>query len=87
MTRFTIRDLRQRWPEVEKAVGEEDEVVITRDGKPIAKVMRFEEPTQQRRRFDPEKHIAKMKRILGGKTFPNIDESLQRSRASRFGPK
>lgn len=84
MTTFTIRDLRQRWPAVEKAVEEEDAVVITRDGKPVATVTRYEEATHERPRFDPEKHIAKMKRILGGKTFPSIDESLQKSRASRF---
>lgn len=87
MTTFTIRELRQRWPEIEKAVGEEDEVLITRDGKPIAKVLRYEEPIEKRSRFNPEKHIAKMKKIVGGKTFPSIDESLQKSRASRFPSK
>lgn len=84
MTTFTIRDLRQRWPEIEKVVAEEEEVLITRDGKPVAKVTRYEEPAKKRPRFDPEKHLARMKKFWGGKVLPSSDERLARSRADRF---
>ena len=83
MTTFTVRDLRQRWPAVEKAVEEEDEVVITRDGKPVAKVSRYQEPEKKRRRFDPEKHLAKMRKFWGGKTLPSFEKRLIESRNDR----
>ena len=37
MKPITIRDLRQRWPEAEAALKVEDEIIITRDSKPVAK--------------------------------------------------
>ena len=41
MKTITIRDLRQRWPETEAALQVEDEILITRDSKPVAKLVRF----------------------------------------------
>ena len=32
-------DLRQRWPETEKALQKEHEILITRDSKPVAKLV------------------------------------------------
>jgi prevent-host-death family protein len=84
MATFTIRDLRQRWPVIEKAVAEAEEVVITRDGKPVAKLMRYEEPTKKRSRFNPEKHLEKMKRFWGGKMLRSSDERLAESRKDRW---
>lgn len=85
VTTFTIRDLRQRWPVIEKAVEQQDEVVITRDGKPVVKLTRYEEPTEKRPRFNPEKHLAKMRKILGGtKLRYSIEERLIESRADRW---
>jgi len=37
---ITIRDLRLRWPETEQALKVEREMIITRDGRPIAKLVR-----------------------------------------------
>jgi antitoxin (DNA-binding transcriptional repressor) of toxin-antitoxin stability system len=84
MMSLTIRDLRQRWPEAEKALEIEDEILITRDGKPVAKLTRYSEPAKKRRRFDPVKHLAKMKQMMGGKVFPSIDGALRESRKDRF---
>ena len=36
MKTITIRDLRQRWPDAEAALKVEDEILITRDAKPVA---------------------------------------------------
>ena len=63
----------------------EEEILITRDGKPVAKLMRYSEPVQKRSRFDPEKHLAKMRKILGGtKLRYSMEERLKKSRADRF---
>jgi antitoxin (DNA-binding transcriptional repressor) of toxin-antitoxin stability system len=85
MTTFTIRDLRQRWPVIEKAVEEGDEVVVTRDGKPVVKLTRYEAAAKRRPRFNPKKHLAKMRKILGGtKLRYSIEERLIKSRADRW---
>ena len=39
MKTITIRDLRQRWPEAEAALQLENEILITRDSKPVAKLV------------------------------------------------
>ena len=39
MKTITIRDLRQRWPEVEAVLQAEDEIIVTRDSKPVAKLV------------------------------------------------
>ena len=85
MTTLTIRDLRQRWPEAERALESEEEIVITRDGKAVAKLVRFSEPSKQRPRFDPRKHLQQMKKVLADKTLPSIDRALAARRSDRFG--
>ena len=39
MKTVTVRDLRQRWPETERALQTEAEIVVTRDSKPVAKLV------------------------------------------------
>jgi antitoxin (DNA-binding transcriptional repressor) of toxin-antitoxin stability system len=56
MKTITVRDVRQRWPEAERSLAEEGEIVITRDGKPVARLLPVEEELQPRKRFDPEEH-------------------------------
>jgi antitoxin (DNA-binding transcriptional repressor) of toxin-antitoxin stability system len=84
MTSLTIRDLRQRWPEAEKALETEEEIIITRDGKPVAKLTRYTEPAKKRRRFDPDKQMAKMKKFWGGKVLPSMEQMLIESRKDRW---
>lgn len=52
MKTITIRDLRQRWPETEAALQVEDEILITRDSKPVVKLVRFALPKTKRRRWN-----------------------------------
>jgi antitoxin (DNA-binding transcriptional repressor) of toxin-antitoxin stability system len=85
MTSLTIRQLRQRWPDAEKALEKEDEIVITRDGKAVAKLVRFSESPQKRPRFDADRHIARLMKTSGGKVFPSSDARLAAQRADRFG--
>ena len=83
MKTMTIRDLRQRWPEAEAALQVEDEILITRDSKPVAKLVRFVPPKTRRKRWNPEAHAARIKKIFGNKVFPSIDQKLSEARADR----
>ena len=54
MKTMTVRDVRQRWPEAERCLGTEGEIIITRDGKPVARLLPVEDVTETRKKFDPE---------------------------------
>ena len=83
MKTITIRDLRQRWPETEKSLQIENEIVITRDGEPVAKLVRLVPPKAKRKRWNPEEHMKWIKKVYGNKVFPSIDEELAKARADR----
>ena len=83
MKTISIRDLRQRWPEAEAALQIEEEILITRDSKPVAKLVRIAEPKAKRKRWDPDEHEKWIKKIYGNKVFPSIDEELAEARADR----
>jgi antitoxin (DNA-binding transcriptional repressor) of toxin-antitoxin stability system len=83
MKTITIRDLRQRWPEAEAALQVEDEILITRDSKPVAKLVRFVPPARRRKRWNAEEHMKWMKKVYGNKVFPSSDEELAEARADR----
>src|ERR1700740_1008788 len=65
MKTISIRDLRLRWPAAESALATERELIVTRDGKPVAKLVRLEEKTRKRKRFKPEEHKLKMQKLWG----------------------
>ena len=67
---ITLRDLRQRWPEAEAALQAEDEILITRNSKPVAKLVRFVPPARKRKRWNPEEHRKWVKKVFGNKVFP-----------------
>jgi antitoxin (DNA-binding transcriptional repressor) of toxin-antitoxin stability system len=81
---ITIRDLRQRWPEAEAALAVEDEILITRDSKPVAKLVRLVQDKSRRKRWNPEAHAEWMKRVWGNKTVQSSDAALARARADRW---
>jgi hypothetical protein len=39
-----LRDLRQRWPNTEKALQVEQEILVARDSRPVAKLVHYVEP-------------------------------------------
>ena len=82
MKTITIRDLRQRWPEAEAALKIEDEILITRDSQPVAKLVRVAVEKPKRRRWDPEEHRRWLKKVYGNKMFHGIDEQLAGARAT-----
>ena len=81
---ITIRDLRQRWPEAEAALAVEDEILITRDSKPVAKLVRVVQDNGRRKRWNPEEHAAWLKKVWGNKKVPSSDTALARARVDRW---
>jgi antitoxin (DNA-binding transcriptional repressor) of toxin-antitoxin stability system len=80
---ISIRDLRQRWPEAEALLQTEEEIVITRDAKPVAKLVRIAERAKPRKRFDPSAHARWQRRIAGGKVSRWVDRALTDARKDR----
>lgn len=68
MNTITVRDLRQRWPDAERRLETERELIITRDGQPIARLVRLARTTAKRRRFDPKEHGDWQGRVFGRRT-------------------
>jgi antitoxin (DNA-binding transcriptional repressor) of toxin-antitoxin stability system len=83
MRTITIRDLRQRWPEAEAALEAEDEIIVTRDSKPVAKLVRVTQAEAKRTRWTAEEHRRWIKKVFGRKVFPSSDEPLAAPRAGR----
>ena len=83
MKTITIRDLRQRWPEAEAALQVEDEILITRDSKPVAKLVRVQEKKSTRRRWNPKKHAQWLKKVWGDKQVSLVEKYLQADRDGR----
>jgi antitoxin (DNA-binding transcriptional repressor) of toxin-antitoxin stability system len=83
MKTVTVRDLRQRWPETEKALQVESEIIITRDSRPVAKLIRYLEPDKRRKRFDPAAHGEWQRKMSGGKLTRWVEEGLLQERDER----
>ena len=81
MKTITIRDLRLRWPETEQALEVEREMIITRDGRPVAKLVRVVQEEKKRRRWDPEEHRRWQEKVSHGRVADWVDKALTRSRA------
>jgi antitoxin (DNA-binding transcriptional repressor) of toxin-antitoxin stability system len=82
MKTITIRDLRQHWPDAEAALLVENEILITRDSKPVAKLVYVPPVTSRRPRWDVEEHARWQRKVSGGK-MTRSDEALAQSRADR----
>ena len=85
MKTMTVRDIRQRWPEAEKALALDGEVVVTRDSKPIARIIPFVAPPAKKgtvKRFAAATHMRWLKRISKDDppSLPSSDEILRATR-------
>lgn len=60
----------------------ENEIVITRDSKPVARLARITEDESKRPRWDAEEHARWQKKVSGGK-ISRSDGALSQSRADR----
>ena len=80
MATISVRDLRQRWPRAEALLRTEGEIIITRDGKPVAKLVRVREPRRARKRFDATRHAAWQAKMNRGRIVRWVDEFLLKDR-------
>jgi antitoxin (DNA-binding transcriptional repressor) of toxin-antitoxin stability system len=80
---ITVRDLRQRWPEAEARLRVEKEIVITRDAKPVARLVRIDERPKSRKRFDPAAHARWQRKVGGQKVSRWVDRALRDAREDR----
>jgi len=74
---MTIRDIRQHWPEAEKALATEPEILITRDGKPVARLLPITEEEMPRKRFDPEENRRWMDEVWGAEKCDSLTPLLE----------
>lgn len=79
---MTVRDIRLRWPEAEKALAVEEEIVVTRDSRPVARIVPYvPDAAPRRRRFDRKQHMRWLRKISKGeRTLPSTDQLLQEDR-------
>ncbi len=83
MKTITIRDLRQRWPEAEKSLQAENELLVTRDGEPVAKLVRVVRGKPKRKRWNPEEHMRWLKKVWSNKQVRLVDKYLRADREDR----
>jgi antitoxin (DNA-binding transcriptional repressor) of toxin-antitoxin stability system len=83
MKTISVRDLRQRWPEAEALLQVEEEIVITRDARPVAKLVRIAERPTPRKRFDPATHARWQRRVAGGRVSRWVDRAVRQAREDR----
>ena len=81
MKTITVRDVRQRWPEAERSLAAEGEIVITRDGKPVARLLPVE--ADNRPRFDPEENRRWREKMWGDDSGIDTLALLQADREER----
>ena len=67
---------------MEAALAVEDEILITRDSKPVAKLVRVSPAASQRPRWDMDEHARWQKKVAAGKVSRS-DAALAASRAER----
>jgi antitoxin (DNA-binding transcriptional repressor) of toxin-antitoxin stability system len=54
---MSVRDIRLKWPEAERKLATVGEIVVTRDSKPVARILPYEQRRRRvRARFDPAEH-------------------------------
>jgi len=85
MKTMTVRDIRQHWPDAERALATEKEIIITRDGEPVAKLTRITTPVKKTKKFDPVEQKRLRESIFGkGVTVNWVSEFCEQDRADRF---
>lgn len=83
MKSVTVRDLCRRWPETERALEAEGELVVTRYNKPVAMLVRYVASAKPRRRFDPVAQAKWQRKVNGGQVTRWVEEGLLAERDER----
>jgi antitoxin (DNA-binding transcriptional repressor) of toxin-antitoxin stability system len=61
----------------------EKEILITRDSKPVARLVRVPEAVTKRRRWNPEAHKKWLRKVWGARQVSLVDKYLQGDRENR----
>jgi antitoxin (DNA-binding transcriptional repressor) of toxin-antitoxin stability system len=78
---ITVREVRLHWPRAEQALRREGELVVTRDGKPVARLLPFEPMARSGARFAPAAHLKWLKGIWKDEApVPSTDAWLREDR-------
>ena len=80
---MTVHDLRQRWPRAEAMLEAGEEIIVTRDGKPVARLVRFVTPRSRRKRLDPEAQAKWQAAASRGQAVRWVEEFLLRDRSGQ----
>jgi antitoxin (DNA-binding transcriptional repressor) of toxin-antitoxin stability system len=79
---MTVREVRLKWPEAERRLAHGGEIVVTRDGKPVARILPYEARVRsQTARFDSVQHLRWLDRFWKGVPRPSTDDLIDRDRA------
>ena len=85
MKTMTVSDLGEHWPEAERALATEKEIIITQDGQPVARLTPIEAATPEKKRFDPAEQKRFREEIFGkGVIVDWVSEFCEVDRAERF---
>ena len=79
---MTVRDIRLHWPKAEKTLAEEGEIVVTRDSKPVAKIVSYVAAREKKRlRLNAEEHMRWLRSFWKDEApQPSTDELLRKDR-------
>ncbi len=82
MKTISIRDLRQKWPAVERGLKASGGMLVTRGSTPVARLLPLEDASEEGRpRFDPKMHEKWMIRTWGKNATQRwIDAALAEDR-------
>lgn len=85
MKTMSVRDVRQRWPEAERVLREEGEIIVTRDARPVARILPIAgKPARALRRLDLSQLRRWRERFWRGQPpQPSTGEWLDRDRSDR----
>jgi antitoxin (DNA-binding transcriptional repressor) of toxin-antitoxin stability system len=83
MKTMSVRDIRQRWPEAERALRVEGEIVVTRDARPVARLLPLaDRPMRAAERLDfAELRRWRQRFWRGQPPQPSTGDWLDRDRA------
>lgn len=87
MKTMSVRDVGLKWAETERTLARGGEIIVTRDSKPVARLLPYGTVRRTRRsRFDPRQHERWLKAFWRRrKPGPSTDDLLLNDRHARRG--
>ena len=90
MISVSVSELNAHWREAQKALATEQEVILTRDGEPVGRLLPLAKPIPvaenktARKRFSPAAHRKWQESVFGKGVVVNwVDEFMEKGREDR----